>query len=266
MVDHRRWIGNRGGWVGISHQTSPPASRITQLSGGCGAVMCRDGGFAASPGHDAHVLYTYSAVQALALCGVDLGGIANVGGLVLWLVSLQAADGSFGCDEFGDADSRFTYAAMATLRLLCRVDAVDSATAAAYILRCRTVDGGFGARPGAEAHAGQTFCSVAALALCGHLAAVATDSLLLMWLSERQNADGGVNGRPGKRTDACYAWWVGATAAIVGRPDLIDGLRLQASLLQHQSPKGSGATRSTLLLFTPCARDHPLNVGGVSPR
>lgn len=228
--------------------------------------MCRDGGFAASPGHDAHVLYTYSAVQALALCGVDLGGIANVGGLVLWLVSLQAADGSFGCDEFGDADSRFTYAAMATLRLLCRVDAVDSATAAAYILRCRTVDGGFGARPGAEAHAGQTFCSVAALALCGHLAAVATDSLLLMWLSERQNADGGVNGRPGKRTDACYAWWVGATAAIVGRPDLIDGLRLQTSLLQHQSPKGSGATRSTLLLFTPCARDHPLNVGGVSPR
>ena len=28
------------------------------------------------------------------------------------------------------------------------------------------------------------------------------------WLSERQIAGGGLNGRPEKKEDVCYSWWV----------------------------------------------------------
>lgn len=154
-------------------------------------TVLREGGFAGSPGHDAHVLYTYSAVQAIALCGTDPRTLFNVDALVAWVAGLQRADGSFSCDEFGDDDTRYTYAALATLHLLGRLDAVDRNAAVKHVLRCRTPEHAFGVRPGAEAHAGQTFCSVAALALCDAIAEVKDDLLLLMWLSERQNKDGG---------------------------------------------------------------------------
>ena len=39
------------------------------------------------------------------------------------------------------------------------------------------------------------------------------------WLSRRQQADGGVNGREGKASDTCYAWWVTACAHILGSVD-----------------------------------------------
>ena len=44
---------------------------------------------------------------------------------------------------------------------------------------------------------------------------------LLVWLSERQfeGDQGGTNGRPGKRADVCYAWWVGASLAVLGDVD-----------------------------------------------
>jgi geranylgeranyl transferase type-2 subunit beta len=198
------------------------------------------------------VLYTYSAVQALALCGEDpRTTLAGVDNLVAWVAGLQAADGSFSGDEFGDDDTRYTYAALATLRLLGRLDAVDRPAAARHLLRCRTPERAFGVRPGAEAHAGQTFCSVAALALCDELAEVASDMLLLMWLSERQNADGGVNGRPGKRSDVCYAWWVGATCAVLGRLDVIDQRALVTSVLAHQSDKGTLSWGAKRLLYYP---------------
>lgn len=223
---------------------SQPRPRLTAFD------IDRDGGFAGSPGHDAHVLYTYSAVQTLALCGVDLRGIARLDSLVQWVASLQAPDGSFACDEFGDPDTRFGYAALATLRLLRRLDAVDTAAAVGYVRRCCTAEGAFGASPGAEAHAGQTFCCVASLAICGEVQAVATDPLLRMWLSERQNADGGASGRPGKRTDACYAWWVGATTAILSENSLVDRATLTASVLRHQARKGAAAARLASVPFS----------------
>eukprot|EP00038_Savillea_parva_P012529 m.205262 g.205262 ORF g.205262 m.205262 type:complete len:365 (+) comp22888_c0_seq1:132-1226(+) len=206
-------------------------------------LACRDtrtGGFAGSPGHDPHVLYTYSAIQALILCDVDInrGGLTDCDGLVEWVASLQDAQGAFSCDEFGDTDTRYTYAALATLRLLGRLDAVDCDAASSHVLKCQTMERAFGARPGAEAHAGQTFCSVAALALCDKLHVVANDVQLHMWLSERQNTDGGTNGRPGKRSDVCYAWWVGATAAILKQPDVLDRSALIDAILGHQSPRG----------------------------
>lgn len=75
---------------------------------------------------------------------------------------------------------RFVYAALGSLALVGRLDAVDTDSAAAYVLACMNADGGFGLRPGAESHAGQTFCCVAALILCGALPRINVD--LLGWL------------------------------------------------------------------------------------
>jgi geranylgeranyl transferase type-2 subunit beta len=92
---------------------------------------------------------------------------------------------------------------------------LDRDAAANFILRCATPEGGFGLRPGTEAHAGQTFCCVASLALLGQLERV-NKALLVAWLGSRQLSSGGVNGRPDKREDGCYAWWVVVRSCITG--------------------------------------------------
>jgi len=84
------------------------------------------------------------------------------------------------------------------------------------IYRCRNFDGGFGAVPGAESHAGQIFCCVGALSIAGALSVVDVD-LLGWWLSERQCDSGGLNGRPEKQPDVCYSWWILSTLSILGR-------------------------------------------------
>ena len=65
---------------------------------------------------------------------------------------------------------RYCFCALAIFKLLgCLPLLPNLSRTIAYILRCQNVDGGFGAVPGAESHAGQTFCCVAALSLCDHL-------------------------------------------------------------------------------------------------
>lgn len=54
------------------------------------------------------------------------------------------------------------------------------------------------------------------------------------WLSERQVEGGGLNGRPEKLEDACYAWWVGASLEILGRLSWVDGKKLGKFILQCQ--------------------------------
>lgn len=82
--------------------------------------------------------------------------------------------------------------------------------------RCRNFDGGFGAVPGAESHAGQIFCCVGALSIGGALDQV-DENLLGWWLSERQCDSGGLNGRPEKQADVCYSWWILSCLRILGR-------------------------------------------------
>lgn len=81
---------------------------------------------------------------------------------------------------------------------------------------CKNFDGGFGAVPGAESHAGQIFCCVGALSIAGALDHVDVD-LLGWWLCERQCDSGGLNGRPEKQADVCYSWWILSALSIIGR-------------------------------------------------
>ncbi|KAJ6121664.1 beta subunit of rab geranylgeranyltransferase [Penicillium capsulatum] len=161
-----------------------------------------NGGFGAAPGHDAHMLYTVSAVQILVTIDAvdeldqrDRGGKQKVGSFI---ASLQDREtGVFKGDEWGETDTRFLYGALNALSLLGLLDLVDVPKAVTYIQSCENFDGGYGISPGAESHAGQVFTCIGALSIAGRLDLVNKDRLGA-WLSERQVEKGGFNGRPEK--------------------------------------------------------------------
>lgn len=74
------------------------------------------GGFGGNNGHDAHILYTLSAVQILAIYDaldkIDADKVAS------YFAKMQQADGSFIGDEWGEVDTRFSYCALCGLAIL----------------------------------------------------------------------------------------------------------------------------------------------------
>ncbi len=216
------------------------------------------GGFGGNIDHDAHILYTLSALQILAMCNA-LHKIDRLK-VIEFITSLQQSDGSVVGDKWGEVDTRFSYCALQALALLqalpsqkhhtsifkaeetSALDAVhsfDVDRAVAFVRSCRNFDGGFGAVPGAESHAGQIFCCVAALSIAGALDAVDRD-LLSWWLAERQCDSGGLNGRPEKQSDVCYSWWILSALSILGRTHWIDRQRLVQFILACQDPDDGG--------------------------
>jgi geranylgeranyl transferase type-2 subunit beta len=183
-------------------------------------LECRDpcGGFGGDVGQDPHLLYTLSAVQILFLLGEEAR--LDRSSIIAYVASLQQPDGSFAGDTWGEIDTRFCFCAALTLAILgvplqqrehsrnspektneierpIRTDALVD-----YIMRCENDDGGFGVIPGAESHAGQVFCCVGTLALCGALYRLRDGgNRLARWLAYRQLRNGGFNGRPDKLPD-----------------------------------------------------------------
>ncbi|KAI5291463.1 hypothetical protein KEM52_000164 [Ascosphaera acerosa] len=224
------------------------------------ACQHEDGGFGAAPGHDAHMLYTVSAVQVLAtvdaLDELEKDGRGGRARVAQFIANLQdRATGAFKGDKWGETDTRFIYGAFLALSLLgaltpatptqdtppCSVIDVDAAVS--YIERCQNLDGGFGSHPGAESHAGQVLTCVAALALAGRLqraAASPRGARLAAWLSERQLPNGGLNGRPEKLEDVCYSWWVAASLAVLGRLHWVDRPALARFILRCQDAERGG--------------------------
>ncbi|XP_009770325.1 geranylgeranyl transferase type-2 subunit beta 1-like isoform X1 [Nicotiana sylvestris] len=155
------------------------------------------------------------------------------------IAALQNEDGSFSGDIWGEVDTRFSYIAILSLALMHQLDKVDVGKAVKYILSCKNVDGGFGCTPGAESHAGQIFCCVAALAITGSLHHVDKD-LLGWWLCERQVKSGGLNGRPEKLPDVCYSWWVLSSLIMIDRVHWIDKGKLVKFILDCQDKENGG--------------------------
>ena len=200
------------------------------------------GGFGGGEGHDPHLLYTLSALQILAL----LGALDKCDGAkaAAYVAALQQGDGSFHGDEWGEVDTRFSYCALSSLAILGELwnrspPSVDVAKAVDFVDRCRNFDGGYGAVPGAESHAGQIFCCVGALAIAKRLDLV-DGTLLGWWLAERQCDSGGLNGRPEKQADVCYSWWILSSLTILGRSHWIDEAKLAAFILDCQDADAGG--------------------------
>jgi len=196
-----------------------------------------NGGFGGNVEHDAHILYTLSAVQILVM--LDCLEKLNKENVVNFIKDLQREDGSFCGDEWGEVDTRFSYCAICCLSLLGRLDAINVDKAVEFIMRCKNFDGGFGCIPGAESHAGQIFTCVAALSIVGQIHQVDAD-LLGWWLAERQLPAGGLNGRPEKLPDVCYSWWVLSSLVILDRAHWINGMKLKEFILASQDDEGGG--------------------------
>lgn len=128
---------------------------------------------------------------------------------------------------------------MNALSLLGLLSLVDVDKAVSYVTACANFDGGYGVRPGAESHSGQIFTCVAALAIAKRLDLVDVERLG-QWLSERQVPCGGLNGRPEKKEDVCYSWWVLSSLAIISRDHWIDREGLIRFILDCQDPDVGG--------------------------
>ncbi|KAK5663313.1 hypothetical protein OQA88_3741 [Cercophora sp. LCS_1] len=202
-----------------------------------------DGGFGAAPGHDAHMLSTVSAVQILALLDAfgELEargrGKAQVGKYIASLQNRQT--GTFAGDEWGEEDTRFLYGAFNALSLMDLLSLVDVDKAVDHIASCANFDGGYGSGPGAESHAAQIFTCVGALTIADRKDLIDTERLG-RWLSERQIAGGGLNGRPEKKEDVCYSWWVLSSLEMIGKTHWIDRDSLIAFILKCQDPERGG--------------------------
>jgi geranylgeranyl transferase type-2 subunit beta len=200
------------------------------------------------------MLYTVSGVQILATLDAfdDLearmkGGRHKIGqcrfaseGMLYRnandavIASLQDPEtGTFAGDEWGEKDTRFLYGALNALSLMGLLDIVDVDKAVQHVQSCANLDGAYGTSPGAESHSGQVFTCLGALTIAGRLDLVNQDKLGA-WLSERQLKNGGLNGRPEKKEDVCYSWWVMSSLAMLSKLHWIDGEKLTSFILQCQ--------------------------------
>lgn len=207
------------------------------------------------------MLYTVSGVQILATLDAfdDLearvqGGRQKIGQclylhphfispLLMYIpdiASLQDAEtGTFAGDEWGEQDTRFLYGALNALSLMGLLHLVNVDKAIEYVHSCANFDGGYGTSPGAESHSGQIFTCLGALSIAGRLDRV-DQNKLGAWLSERQLKNGGLNGRPEKKEDVCYSWWVMSSLAMLDKLYWIDGKKLTSFILQCQVSICSG--------------------------
>lgn len=209
------------------------------------------GGFGGNTGHDGHLLYTLSALQLLAMADslqdprLDQDAVSN------FISGLQQPDGSFSGDSWGEIDTRFSYCALSSLKILGAISGegkenygdnstIDTPKAAEYVASCQNFDGGFGCIKGAESHAGQVFCCVAALSLAQSLHLIRDRDLLCWWLAERQCDSGGLNGRPEKQADVCYSWWILSALSILGCQHWIDSKALVRFVLRCQDDEDGG--------------------------
>jgi geranylgeranyl transferase type-2 subunit beta len=205
---------------------------------------CHDknsGGYSPSPNHDPHLLYTLSAVQVLVqLNRIDL---IDKQSLCLYIKQLQQEDGSFIGDQWGEIDTRFSFCAVACLKLIDSLDVIDIDRATNFVMSCLNFDGGFGCIPGAESHAGQIYCCLGFLSLVQRLdnLDLSTRNMLAWWLCERQlDKSGGLNGRPEKLPDVCYSWWVLASLKILGKIQWINSEKLSQFILAAQDDETGG--------------------------
>ncbi|KAL8756609.1 MAG: hypothetical protein Q9184_004445 [Pyrenodesmia sp. 2 TL-2023] len=244
LTEHLRLNGVYWGLTALhllKHPDALPREETIEFVLSC---QRQSGGFGAAPDHDAHMLYTVSAVQILVTIDAldelekrGKGGRERVGRYIAQLQNQD--DGSFAGDEWGENDTRFLFGALNALSLLRLLPMVDVAKAVSYVQACANFDGGYGVSPGAESHAGQIYVCVGALAIAGRLDLVNKDRLG-GWLSERQLDNGGLNGRPEKLQDVCYSWWVGSSLAMIGKLHWIDKHKLTKYILDCQDTEVGG--------------------------
>ncbi|PSK41541.1 hypothetical protein C7M61_001224 [Candidozyma pseudohaemuli] len=199
-----------------------------------------EGGFAAFPGHDAHILTTLSGLQILFIYDrFDVIEGEKKDKILEFVMNQRCSGGSFRGDKFGEIDTRFVFAAVYILKMLKGLTQEIADGATDFILRCRNFDGGFGLLPGSESHAAQAYTCLGTLAILEQLDKI--DNRTPSWLSERQVLpSGGFNGRPEKLPDVCYSWWVLLSLSMLKKSHWISFEDLEKFILECQDLENGG--------------------------
>lgn len=174
-----------------------------------------NGGYGGCIGQDSHITSTHYAI--LVLSQLDSLDQVKKEKVASYIKSLQNEDGSFKADEYSETDSRFSYCAVAILKILGLLNSnyINLPKATEYVLSCQNFDGGFGSIPGAESHGAYCFCCIGFLSVTNQLDLI-NKVQTGNWLAERQTHLGGFNGRPEKLPDVCYSWWVLSSMFMIG--------------------------------------------------
>ncbi|KAI1333176.1 terpenoid cyclases/protein prenyltransferase alpha-alpha toroid [Xylariaceae sp. FL0255] len=243
LTEHLRLNGLYWGLISLHLLRHPEALPRDETIDFVLSCQHDNGGFGAAPLHDAHMLSTASAVQILVLLDAfdELEkrgkGKAKVAEYIADLQNKET--GTFTGDEWGEEDTRFLYCAFNALSLMGMLHMVDVDKAVNHVAACANFDGGYGVNPGDESHSGQIFTCVAALTIANRQDLIDKDKLG-GWLSERQLPNGGLNGRPEKKEDVCYSWWVLSSLSMIGRTHWIDRAKLIQFILKCQDTENGG--------------------------
>uniref|UniRef100_A0A0K0EKE7 Protein geranylgeranyltransferase type I n=1 Tax=Strongyloides stercoralis TaxID=6248 RepID=A0A0K0EKE7_STRER len=168
---------------------------------------------------------TYSALCVLLTLGDDLTRVKRKE-ILQSIKECQREDGGIAVSKYDldEYDMRMVYCGVSIAYILNGLDYLDKNKIVEFIKKCKSFHGGFGMRPGLEAHSGSTFCAIASLKLLGML----TPSIIeegkcltkadieetVRFCVTRQIV--GFSGRINKVEDACYTFWVCGTLEILG--------------------------------------------------
>uniref|UniRef100_M4ENG5 Prenyltransferase alpha-alpha toroid domain-containing protein n=1 Tax=Brassica campestris TaxID=3711 RepID=M4ENG5_BRACM len=138
----------------------------------------------------------------------------------------QGSDGGYGggpgqsllvrVHDMGEMDVRACYLAISIASILNILDDELTQGLGDYILSCQTYEGGIGGEPGSEAHAGNTYCGLATMALITEVDRLNLDSLM-NWIVHQQGVERGFQGRTNKLVDGCYTFWQAAPCVLLQR-------------------------------------------------
>lgn len=180
---------------------------------------------------------TYTALANLLLLGDDLSRV-NTKAITTTLKKLQQEDGSF-APAYGssETDIRFVFCACVISHILDDWSGVDVEKATEFIRRTQSYECAMGQAPDGESHGGSTYCGVAALTLMGKLEEGVVDKeSLISWCLARQST--GFQGRPNKKTDTCYCFWIGGALQNLGAFGLVNEENLRGFLMTTQTIRG----------------------------
>ncbi|KAK2194804.1 bifunctional Protein farnesyltransferase subunit beta/Terpenoid cyclases-protein prenyltransferase alpha-alpha toroid/PFTB repeat/Prenyltransferase subunit beta [Babesia duncani] len=172
----------------------------------------RNGGYGGGHGQIAHLATTYAALCVYKM--LNCLDRVNVGAIYGFLTSMKLENGCFTVHKYGEYDVRGIYCAIASASMLNILTPELQHNVAEHISKCQTYEGGIAGELNLEAHAGYTYCAVAALALMDRLDVINVEKLK-SWCHSLQTNQFGYQGRTHKLVDACYSFWVGATIDIL---------------------------------------------------
>ncbi|KAG2180763.1 hypothetical protein INT44_003770 [Umbelopsis vinacea] len=189
------------------------------------------------PNDTASIPNTYTALANLLLLGDDLSRV-NTKAIATTLKNLQQDDGSY-APAYGssETDIRFVFCACVISHILDDWSGVDIDRATAFVRNSQSYENAMGQSPEGEAHGGSTFCGVAALTLMGKLKEGLVDrDELIKWCLARQIS--GFQGRPNKKEDTCYCFWIGGALQNLGAFHLVNDVNLRSFLMSTQTIRG----------------------------